>query len=63
MPEQKPPQESNEQNDFYSNHTEAFPENKGSTLSHFFLFIWYIILGVAGIVLLGVVALFVACMV
>ncbi|HIP95130.1 MAG TPA: hypothetical protein EYH20_07305 [Leucothrix sp.] len=63
MTEKKAPSDP-KQDELYTNHAEPFPQPKeGGALTMFFLFIWYLILGVAGIALLGFVALFVACMV
>jgi len=48
----------------YKNYPESAPETRDGGISTMILLIlWYAILGVAGLTLLGLVALFVACMV
>jgi len=48
----------------YKNYPESAPETRDGGISTMILLIlWYAILGVAGLTLLGFVALFVACMV
>ncbi len=63
MTDKKNPSES-KQDELYTNHTEPFPQPKdGGALTMLLLVIWYAVVGIAGIALLGFVALFVACMV
>jgi len=48
----------------YKNYPESAPATRdGGTFSMILLILWYAILGMAGLALLGVVALFVTCMV
>ncbi len=52
------------QDEVYTNHTEPFPQPKdGGALTMLLLVIWYAVVGIAGMALLGFVSLFVACMV
>lgn len=63
MTEQKKPSDSDQEKK-YVNYPEQFTETSdGGVFGMIFLLIWYMILGVAGLALLGFVALFVACMV